>query len=230
MESPDFFEQLRQHVLALAEPPPVTVSCRLTAAPGQRVSFRPLDDRVARLNDVMTDAIRGAGGVITPGATAPDVWVGELVAYAESLRRNHGPTIKLRKIQLDWTIQTSVYRQDGTEVVGPVSHSPVITDVFGLAADYLGHLTSRARAKHAHKKANEQALRSADRKCVQLSLDELEWTATQWALEAAVGPAVAIDYLSGKTIKFSPKSRSRLTKALNDALKAQKLPPIVLPK
>ena len=212
----------------------MTVSSLPTAAPGQRLIVRPLDDRFARLNDVMTDAIRGvvAAGAITPGATAPEVWVPELVGYAQLLRRDHGPKIKLRKIQLDWTIRKYVYGPGGTVTVWPTSHCPEITDVYGLAADYLSHLTSTARVERAHKKANEQALRSAKRKRVvePRLLDDLDWTPSQWAAKAGVGAAVAIDYLDGKTIKLSTKTHRLLTIAINNALKAKGLPPIVLPE
>ena len=146
MESPTFFEQLRQDVLALrTEGPPVAVSY----FPEHGVDFQPLDDRVARLDELLTSAVLGVGGAITPGATAQDVWVPLLVAYSQTMLVNYGKTIKLPKIQLDWTVQTIEYHPDGTDFVHPVSPCPLITDLFGLAADYLAHLKTTALAKPA---------------------------------------------------------------------------------
>ena len=60
-------------------------------------------------------------------------------------------------------------------------------------------------------------------------LDELEWTPTRWAFEAGVGAGVALGYLSGATKNLQSVNRDRLTRALNAALKARGLPPVVLP-
>jgi hypothetical protein len=45
-------------------------------------------------------------------------------------------------------------------------------------------------------------------------LEERDWTPTQWAMKAGVGPAVALDYLSGKTKKLQKTKRQLLAKAL----------------
>jgi hypothetical protein len=52
--------------------------------------------------------------------------------------------------------------------------------------------------------AEKPARRKAEREGVVMpQLDELGWTPSQWALKACVGPAVALDYLSGETIDLS---------------------------
>lgn len=76
--------------------------------------------------------------------------------------------------------------------------------------------SSQLRAK---RQAQDQALRKAEReRVVQPILDDLGWTASKWATEAGVGPAVAINYLSGKTKKLQPKKGELLAAAIGKPL------------
>jgi hypothetical protein len=115
-------------------------------------------------------------------------------------------------------------RQEAVAAARQEQEARKLAEVFSRVLD--------EREEKRKKPAGDEALRKAEREGIVLPVFELlgdEWNPTRWALNAGVGPECPLRYLSGHTKRLHSVNRDRLTKALNDALKAKRLPLVVLP-
>jgi hypothetical protein len=82
------------------------------------------------------------------------------------------------------------------------------------SAELCGELSDEALNRSLTPSEEMLARRLARELVVLPLLEEREWTPTEWALKAGVGPAVALDYLSGKTKKLQKTKRQLLAKEI----------------
>jgi hypothetical protein len=80
-----------------------------------------------------------------------------------------------------------------------------------IAANALSSAQSPGQSVNKEMRAARQLERA---RAVLPLLEERDWTPSQWALKAGVGPSVALNYLSGKTKKLQTKPRQQLASAL----------------
>jgi len=62
----------------------VSARCAESEDSKPKTHINDRDDRTACLNELMTQAVLGAGSAITPGVTAHEVWVPMLVDYGKT--------------------------------------------------------------------------------------------------------------------------------------------------
>jgi hypothetical protein len=164
MKPAAFFARLRVKVVALRDAGRPLVDAfyvwHSTEDNEPRAALEHGNGRIARLDELMTQAALGADIPITPGPTARNVWLREAVEYgtrvgstrmhrADTEVTSHGTPLRTPKAGG----RSRSRRSPASKMVSSES-SRWITDLFGLVEDWLVHLETQAlaasqQARHA---------------------------------------------------------------------------------